>query len=45
VPSVDGVHQGSLGDCFFLAAVASVVARDPAQIQSLIADNLDGTTR
>jgi hypothetical protein len=43
VPTVAGVNQGALGDCFFLAAVASVVARDPAAITSLIADNLDGT--
>jgi hypothetical protein len=43
VPTVAGVNQGALGDCFFLAAVASVVARDPQQIMGLIADNQDGT--
>lgn len=42
-PSVAGVNQGALGDCFFLAAVAAVVARDPATIQGMIADNQDGT--
>jgi Calpain family cysteine protease len=43
VPDVSGVNQGLLGDCYFLAAVASVVAHDPNDITALIADNLDGT--
>jgi hypothetical protein len=42
-PTVAGVNQGMLGDCYFLAAVAAVVSRNPSDITSLIADNLDGT--
>jgi hypothetical protein len=42
-PTVEAVNQGQLGDCFFLAAVASVVSRNPTDITDIIADNLDGT--
>lgn len=42
-PTVEAVNQGALGDCFFLGAVAAVVARDPAGISDLITDNGDNT--
>ena len=42
-PTVAGVNQGALGDCFFLAAVACIVAQDPATTMAMISDNLDGT--
>jgi LysM repeat protein len=41
-PTVAAVRQGSVGDCSFLAAVAAVVARDPATIRGLIhSDGMD----
>ncbi len=42
-PTLQGVQQGSIGDCYFLAAVGSVVATDPSAIQNMIADNGDNT--
>ncbi|MFN8578426.1 MAG: C2 family cysteine protease [Candidatus Sericytochromatia bacterium] len=35
--------QGSIGDCFFLSAVASVVERNPQEIKDMIKDNNNGT--
>ena len=37
------VQQGYLGDCYFLAAVASLAKTDPGAIKKLIKDNGDGT--
>ena len=37
------VVQGSLGDCFFLAALAAVAKVDPQIIKNNIEDNQDGT--
>lgn len=42
-PTMDDVQQGGLGDCFLLAAVASIVNRDPMHFVRHMADNLDGT--
>lgn len=42
-PSMDDVQQGGLGDCFLLAAAASIVNRDPMHFVRHMADNLDGT--
>ena len=39
----DAVHQGGLGDCYFLQAVSSVAAQDPEAIKKMIQDNHDGT--
>jgi hypothetical protein len=41
-PSLSGVHQGSLGDCFFLACLASMIARDPASVHQLITREVNG---
>ncbi|HQR07403.1 MAG TPA: C2 family cysteine protease [Gemmatales bacterium] len=41
-PSLRGVHQGSLGDCFFLASLASMIARDPAGVHQLITREPNG---
>jgi len=37
------IHQGTLGDCWFLAATASTAAHAPETISSLFRDNGDGT--
>lgn len=37
------VQQGYLGDCYFLAAIASVARADPNALKKLITDNGDGT--
>lgn len=42
-PTPDDVIQGATGDCWFVAALASVAAQEPALIRSMIADNGDGT--
>lgn len=39
----DAIRQGTLGNCYFLAALASVAATDPESIQKMIKDNKDGT--
>lgn len=45
---VDGVapadvRQGQIGDCYFLAAVASIAGSQPEAIQNALKDNGDGT--
>jgi hypothetical protein len=42
-PKVSHIKQGGLGDCYFLAAVGSVVADDPSAIRNAMRDNGDGT--
>lgn len=39
----DAIRQGRVGDCFFLAALVSVVASNPQIIQRIIKNNDDGT--
>ena len=41
--SVDDVQQGNLGDCYLLAAVASIVNTKPSHFLKHMMDNLDGT--
>lgn len=41
--NVDNITQGTIGDCFFISAVAGVAARDPQAIKDMIKDNNDGT--
>ncbi len=41
--SMADVHQGSLADCYFPAAVAAVANARPELLQKLIRDNGDGT--
>ncbi|MFD3164219.1 WXG100 family type VII secretion target [Herpetosiphon sp. NSE202] len=41
--SSSDVKQGSLGDCYFMAALASVAQQNPNLIKNAIADNGDGT--
>ncbi|HEV2973321.1 MAG TPA: C2 family cysteine protease [Pirellulales bacterium] len=42
-PKLSDLHQGDLGDCFFLAALGEVALRNPEQIQRMFGDNRDGT--
>ncbi|HEX5272978.1 MAG TPA: C2 family cysteine protease, partial [Gemmataceae bacterium] len=44
VPSPDDVKQGALGDCYFLAALASIAAANPDAIQGMMCDNGDSVT-
>ena len=37
-PSYLDVHQGALGDCWLLASLAEVAARDPSDIQNMFTD-------
>ena len=39
----DAVHQGQIGDCYFLAAVGSLASINPQAILNMIKDNGDGT--
>lgn len=42
-PTLKDFGQGKLGDCFFIAAVSSLVARSPGKIKEMMRDNMDGT--
>ena len=42
-PTYLDVNQGSVGDCYFLAALGDVALREPNAIQSMFTDNGDGT--
>jgi hypothetical protein len=42
-PSYLDVHQGDLGDCWLMASLAEVAARDPSDIQNMFTD-LGSTT-
>ncbi|MEW8351192.1 MAG: C2 family cysteine protease [Candidatus Thiodiazotropha taylori] len=41
--SIDDVNQGSLGDCYLIATIASIAKTNPEFISNMIADNQDGT--
>ncbi|MCD8195807.1 MAG: C2 family cysteine protease [Lachnospiraceae bacterium] len=43
MPDMQDVEQGSVGDCFFLAAVSSIVQNDPQQMRGMMKDNGDNT--
>jgi len=40
-PSLQGSHQGHLGDCYLIAAVGAAVNRNPAAVQRLFVLNKD----
>lgn len=42
-PRPTDIIQGALGDCWLLAALATVAAHDPAVITRMVEDNFDGT--
>lgn len=39
----DAIRQGTIGDCYFLAALASVAKSEPQLIRDMIKDNGNGT--
>jgi hypothetical protein len=41
--SVDDIEQGSLGDCYLIATIASIAKTNPGFITNMITDNHDGT--
>ncbi len=42
-PRVSDVRQGTLGDCYLLAALAGIVRSNPGYIKQILRDNGDGT--
>ncbi len=42
VPKPSDVHQGSVGDCYFLAALAETAQQDPQAIKNMFIDDGDG---
>lgn len=40
VPSLSALRQGGIADCYFLAAVGSVIARNPADLVNMIKRNV-----
>ncbi|HVT88351.1 MAG TPA: C2 family cysteine protease [Tepidisphaeraceae bacterium] len=42
-PSPDDVHQGAVGDCYFLSVLSSVAKTDPQLIRQSVVDLGDGT--
>lgn len=41
--NADAIKQGTAGDCYFLAPLASIAEKDPDIIRRMIKDNKDGT--
>lgn len=39
VPDLSALRQGAIGDCYFLAALGSFIARDPAALTRMITEN------
>ena len=42
-PKLLDLHQGDLGDCYFVAVLGELALRRPDQIERMIGDNRDGT--
>jgi hypothetical protein len=43
-PTLEGVKQGTLGDCFFMCVIGATVHRNPQTIRRMLHANPDGTT-
>jgi hypothetical protein len=42
-PKLRDLHQGDLGDCYFIATLGEVALRNPEQVAHMFIDNRDGT--
>ena len=42
-PAYTDMHQGAVGDCYFIAALGALATSSPASIQNMFIDNSDGT--
>lgn len=42
-PSLDGVHQGRMGDCFFVSTMGGTAQRFPRAVEQMIRQRPDGT--
>lgn len=42
-PNYQDVHQGQVGDCYFVASLSAAVARAPMAIKNMFINNGDGT--
>ena len=42
-PCPEDINQGALGDCYMLAGLSSIAAKDPEKIKECMVDNGDGT--
>jgi hypothetical protein len=43
-PTLGGVKQGALGDCYFMCVIGATVNRDPQTVRRMLHANPDGTT-
>lgn len=43
LPSLEGLRQGPLGDCFFMSPLATAVHRDPEAVRDMIRPRKDGS--
>ena len=42
-PAATDLHQGDVGDCYWLAGLGAVARQDPQRIRNMFTDNGDGT--
>lgn len=42
-PNLDALHQGEIGDCYFLASLGSAVAQNPQAVADMVVREDDGT--
>jgi hypothetical protein len=43
-PTLEGIKQGSIGDCFFMCVIGATVSRDARSVRKMLRANPDGTT-
>jgi hypothetical protein len=43
-PTLEGIQQGALGDCYFMCVIGATVSRNPNTIRRMLRPNADGTT-
>ena len=42
-PDVNAIHQGAIGDCYFLAALGNAVEQNPQAVKEMVVPEPDGT--